>query len=137
MISDYLHRLQVKLIVFFSALSLCTGYITLQSQLVTRQDALTHVNAMKDPMNENSFPNLVSAQMACIIAPAMILSTSFSANALPSSEGFDAARSQYFPGALGSSVITLCVVSTLWKRGYFPYNTLVASSLCSDDINDT
>jgi hypothetical protein len=50
--------------------------------------------------------------------------------------GFETALKTYFPGALSSSIIALRVVGALRKRDYRPYNTLVASSICSDEINE-
>mmetsp|Transcript_14432 Transcript_14432/g.23865 ORF Transcript_14432/g.23865 Transcript_14432/m.23865 type:complete len:378 (-) Transcript_14432:154-1287(-) len=66
-----------------------------------------------------------------------LLPASSSAAAPASSAGFDSALKTYFPGALSSSVIALRVVGALRKRDYRPYNTLVASSICSDEINET
>jgi hypothetical protein len=42
----------------------------------------------------------------------------------------------YFPGALPSSVANSRVVSVLRQRGFRPDNTVMGSSLCSDEINE-
>jgi len=48
---------------------------------------------------------------------------------------FDIATKRYFPGALKSSEVTSRVTNTLRQRGFKPSNTLMGSSLCSDEIN--
>jgi len=50
---------------------------------------------------------------------------------------FDQSLSTYFPGSIPSNTALLRLQSTLRKRQYFPYNTLLASSLPSDEIVHT
>ena len=57
--------------------------------------------------------------------------------AVPSANAFEGNLRQNFPGALSNSAVALRVAASLRDRGYTPTNTLVGSSLCSDEINDT
>lgn len=59
------------------------------------------------------------------------------ANAAPSADAFEGSLRANFPGALSDSAVALRVAAALRDRGYTPTNTLVGSSLCSDEINDT
>uniref|UniRef100_A0A7S4SSF1 Limiting CO2-inducible protein B/C beta carbonyic anhydrase domain-containing protein n=2 Tax=Ditylum brightwellii TaxID=49249 RepID=A0A7S4SSF1_9STRA len=88
---------------------------------------------------------LLSARAARITAPLMsLLATgALTVPTAANAEGqqypfaFDASRARYFPGSLPNSDVAQRIASTLRKREYRPYNTLVGSSLCSDEINDT
>jgi hypothetical protein len=100
------------------------------------EQAVTRLAGKEDvSSSEDAF--LMSARLARILTPASILLTSLAADALPSSDVFDSARIHYFPGSLASSVVLLRVASTLRKRGYVAPNTLMASSMCADEINYT
>lgn len=50
---------------------------------------------------------------------------------------FDASLKEFFPGSIPSSTVLLRVQSTLRKRQYLPYNTLLASSLPTEEILQT
>lgn len=54
-----------------------------------------------------------------------------------SSSSFETAIRTYFPGAQPSSVVANRVVTALRHRNYTPTNTLLGSSVCSDEINQT
>jgi hypothetical protein len=49
---------------------------------------------------------------------------------------FELAVKTYFPGAIPNSMLSGNVVDTLKTKGYNADNTLLGSSLCSDEVND-
>lgn len=71
------------------------------------------------------------------IASAGLLSTPEPAQALIASPDFDTSVRTFFPGAVPNSVVTLRVKDKLQKRNYRPFNTIMGSSLCSDEIDST
>ena len=58
-------------------------------------------------------------------------------NAASDRGSFESSLRANFPGSLSDSAVALRVAAALRERGYTPNNTLVGSSLCSDEINDT
>ena len=50
---------------------------------------------------------------------------------------FDKSLNTYFPGSITNSEITYRMTKVLRSRGYNEKNTIIGSSLCSDEINDT
>eukprot|EP00560_Eucampia_antarctica_P006921 CAMPEP_0197824078 /NCGR_PEP_ID=MMETSP1437-20131217/1386_1 /TAXON_ID=49252 ORGANISM="Eucampia antarctica, Strain CCMP1452" /NCGR_SAMPLE_ID=MMETSP1437 /ASSEMBLY_ACC=CAM_ASM_001096 /LENGTH=373 /DNA_ID=CAMNT_0043423573 /DNA_START=316 /DNA_END=1437 /DNA_ORIENTATION=+ len=84
----------------------------------------------------------LSAREARIIGPFMALTTplfgvaekAFAANGAGS---FDETLNSYFPGSISNNEITYRMTSALRGRGYKEGNTLIGSSFCSDEINDT
>ena len=50
---------------------------------------------------------------------------------------FDKSLNTYFPGSITNSEITYRMTKVLRSRGYSEKNTIIGSSLCSDEINDT
>jgi len=58
-------------------------------------------------------------------------------NAASDGGSFESSLRSQFPGSLSDSAVALRVAAALRERGYTPTNTLVGSSLCSDEINDT
>jgi len=94
--------------------------------------------------NNNS---VVSAREARVVAPITAALTAATigavglgaepANAIVASPDFDTSVRTFFPGSVPNSVITLRVAQKLKKRGYMPYNTILGSSLCSDEIDST
>ena len=50
---------------------------------------------------------------------------------------FDTSLNTYFPGSITNSEITYRMTKLLRSRGYNEKNTIIGSSLCSDEINDT
>lgn len=91
--------------------------------------------------NHQSSNSMLSPRMARISIPLSTLllnPTLASAKASSSSGGaFDQALKQYFPGSIPSTTVFLRVQSTLRKRQYYPYNTLIATSLPTDEIVNT
>lgn len=88
--------------------------------------------------------DLMDAREARITAPlsaaaASLLAASAGqvnpANAVVGSPDFDTSVRTFFPGAVPSSIVNLRVSSKLKDRGYRQYNTILGSSLCSDEIN--
>lgn len=93
----------------------------------------------------------ISARDARIRAPLSAVTASLVAAGLPASlavnpeaasaatdySAFELACRQYFPASLPNGKVAERVIRTLRARGYQPDNTLLASSLCSDEINDT
>jgi len=59
------------------------------------------------------------------------------AYAKQSSPQFEQSLKQYFPGSIPSSTVLLRVQSTLRKRQYLPYNTLISTSLPTEEIIHT
>jgi hypothetical protein len=51
-----------------------------------------------------------------------------------STSSFDSSLKEFFPGSIPSSTVLLRVQSTLRKRQYLPYNTILASSLPTEEI---
>ena len=84
----------------------------------------------------------ISARNARIIGPLGALMTPIfgvadQAFAASSAENFNAALRNYFPGSLSNSELAYRITETLRLRGYSEMNTLIGSSFCSDEINDT
>jgi hypothetical protein len=82
------------------------------------------------------------AAMAASVTAAAGLSSPSSplvlpANAVVASPDFDTSVRTFFPGAVPNSVINLRVTKKLKDRDYRPYNTILGSSLCSDEIDST
>jgi len=89
--------------------------------------------------------NLMTPREARINAPLTALTASAltglvspsAANAVLSSPDFDTSVRTFFPGAIPNSVVNLRVTKKLKDRSYRPYNTILGSSLCSDEIDST
>ena len=80
----------------------------------------------------------ITAPLSAVAASMLPLSSVFTAPAnAASSSAFEAGMRKSFPGSLPNSAVALRVASALKERGYTPTNTLFASSVCSDEINDT
>lgn len=88
----------------------------------------------------------VSARDARIITPFTAVLSSVGvvtsgivepSNAIVASPDFDTSVRTFFPGAVPNSIITLRVAKKLKDREYKPYNTILGSSLCSDEIDST
>jgi len=85
----------------------------------------------------------VSARMARIVTPVSALIAAFLdpsvvfAVSPPGTLNFDAAVKRYFPGAKQNSDISLLVLAALRERNYKRDNVLFATSLCSDEINES
>jgi hypothetical protein len=87
---------------------------------------------------------VISARVARILIPgaalvAAVLGKPNDAVAIASGETatFNASLDKHFPGSLPNSVVVSRLVKGLAKRGYKPSNTLLGSSLCSDEINSS
>ncbi len=89
--------------------------------------------------NSNTKDPIVSAREARVSGPFAILLS----QALPKAafakgvNQFDETVKIYFPGSIPSTTVLLRVQSTLRKRQYQPYNTILASSISSDEIVNT
>jgi hypothetical protein len=72
------------------------------------------------------------------IAAATLLSNAGKAEAaINSSPDFDSSVRTFFPGAVPNTVVNNRAAERLLSRGYRPYNTILGSSLCSDEIDST
>jgi len=91
--------------------------------------------------SESSTDNsMLSPRMARIVLPlsTLLLNPALaSAKASSSGGAFDQALKEYFPGSIPSTTVFLRAQSTLRKRQYYPYNTLIATSLPTDEIVNT
>eukprot|EP00980_Cylindrotheca_fusiformis_P023915 scaffold11196_cov46-Cylindrotheca_fusiformis.AAC.1 len=56
------------------------------------------------------------------------------ANAPTKDDTFDALVQDLFPGAIDNNALEEAVVSTLAKKGFKPSTTLLATSLCADEL---
>lgn len=84
----------------------------------------------------------LTARDARITGPFMAMTAlsfgvSEEALALTESVQFEQALNEYFPGASSSTEMTYRMTTFFRNRGYNEKNTLIGSSLCSDEINDT
>jgi len=80
---------------------------------------------------------ITAATAALIGAGLDFAAPSESASAAVTRTAFETSCRQYFPASLPNGKVASRVIRTLQARGYNPDNTLLASSLCSDEINDT
>ncbi len=85
---------------------------------------------------------LLSARDARVSLPlataaAMIFTPTLANAKASTSTGFDKALKDYFPGAIPSTTVLLRVQSILRKRQYYPYNTLIGTSISSEEIVNT
>jgi len=132
---------------FLSAISGINGFAlapSQTSQIIQRSTSLSATaNSNDDVSSDNA---VVSARDARIMAPlsaiftaaGLSLSTGVQpAQAIPSSPDFDTSIRTFFPGAMQNSAIVLRVQKKLSSRNYRPYNTILGSSLCSDEIDAT
>eukprot|EP00565_Helicotheca_tamesis_P001318 CAMPEP_0185728822 /NCGR_PEP_ID=MMETSP1171-20130828/4227_1 /TAXON_ID=374046 /ORGANISM="Helicotheca tamensis, Strain CCMP826" /LENGTH=376 /DNA_ID=CAMNT_0028397569 /DNA_START=58 /DNA_END=1188 /DNA_ORIENTATION=- len=94
-------------------------------------------NILSDPIMSARSARIVAPLMSLLALEAGVGGSPANAAPAPYPYAFDASLSRYFPGSLPNSDIAQRIASTLRKRDYRPYNTLVGSSLCSDEINDT
>ena len=85
--------------------------------------------------------SLISARSARVLMPLTALVSQAllprEAFAKASSSQFDTTIKTYFPGSIPSNTVLLRAQSTLRKRQYLPYNTLLATSLSSDEVLNT
>ena len=79
----------------------------------------------------------VTASLVAAGLPASLAVNPQAASAVTEYSAFELSCRQYFPASLPNSKVAERVIRTLKARGYQPDNTLLASSLCSDEINDT
>ena len=84
----------------------------------------------------------ISARDARVIGPLGALMTPIfgvtdQAFAASNADNFNAALRRYFPGSLSNTELAYRLTETLRLRGYSEKNTLIGSSFCSDEINDT
>lgn len=81
------------------------------------------------------------ARDARVVTPISILTSLFLPHVSVALEtkgtAFGVALNKYFPGALPTSVIGRRIVEVLRNRNYNPRNSVIASSLCVDEINDS
>jgi hypothetical protein len=127
---------------FLSTIAGINGFALAPGQTSSMRVATT-LSAMTDDATSDS---VVSAREARIMAPlsamftaaGLTLSTAVEpALAIPSSPDFDTSIRTFFPGAMQNSGIILRVAKKLSSRNYRPYNTILGSSLCSDEIDST
>lgn len=99
----------------------------------------THLKQSSIPTDATA--PLVSARVARIIAPVSSLSCLLfpSASLAKSSSGgaFDQSIASFFPGSIPTTTVQLRVLSTLRKREYRQYNTIMGTSLSGDEILNT
>ena len=79
----------------------------------------------------------VTASLVAAGLPASLAVNPQAASAVTDYSAFEKSCRQYFPASLPNTKVAERVIRTLKARGYQPDNTLLASSLCSDEINDT
>lgn len=79
----------------------------------------------------------IMAPLSAVAASVLPLSGMVAPAAAASSSPFEAGMRKSFPGSMPNSAVALRVASALKERGYTATNTLFASSVCSDEINDT
>ena len=127
-----------------------------QAQNVARGSAAPALLAEKDGSGSGSGSGELSARDARVRGPLTAASAALASSLLgggagpaaalsvpgissdpPQNSAFVSSARQYFPASLPSSTVAKRAVSALKERGYRPENTLLASSLCSDEINDT
>lgn len=121
------------------ATNACSAFTLQQSPIVRSQ---TELKASKDTSS-----GAVSAREARINQPLLAIASALTlanagivsqpAFALEGLSDFDTTVRAFFPGAVPNSVITSRAVKRLQDRGYNPDNTILASSLCSDEIDTT
>ena len=74
---------------------------------------------------------------ASTIVGSGVLAQPEAASAIMTSPDFDTSIRTFFPGSVPNSVVQARVVKKLKDRGYTPLNTILGSSLCSDEIDST
>jgi len=137
------HKISAFSLLFLGSLDNINGFASSPSgnRKATSLDVKSDVED-----NAGIATDLVSAREARIMGPlsaifstaGLMLSTGAQpAQAMPSSPDFDTSIRTFFPGALPNSSIVLRVAKRLSTRNYRPYNTILGSSLCSDEIDST
>lgn len=134
-----MHKI-ARLSLLLSAIQGIQGFSASQSSSTSKVARVTTLSAT------SSDNDVLSAREARIIAPLSAMFTSIGltlstapqpALAIPSSPDFDTSIRTFFPGALPNSSVVQRVQKKLASRNYRPFNTILGSSLCSDEIDST